>query len=112
MEKGIPCKPAILSKEFKTSRANIYDYGRKEFGVLQAERYDIKIAKSLSSLHYSYTRHAECSQMRTASRMYRRIKLGSYLIIYRIAATRIEVLDIIHSKSGSGRYRAVRSIRL
>jgi hypothetical protein len=44
--------------------------------------------------------------------MYRNIILDAHLIIYRITDTRIEVLDIIHSASSTGKIRAVRNIRL
>ena len=112
MEDEITCKPYIVSREFNESRKQIYEYTLDIFGYFQAERYKQKIRKSLDTLSTFYTAYPECRHIPTKSRMYRNIILPAHLIIYRITARRIEVLDIIHSASSIRKIRGVRKIRL
>ncbi|MDR0732733.1 MAG: type II toxin-antitoxin system RelE/ParE family toxin [Dysgonamonadaceae bacterium] len=112
MEERIPYKPYEVSDQFFTSRAQIYDYTYDIFGYFQAERYLQKIKKSLVTLPEYYTVYPECRPLATKSRMYRNIILDAHLIIYRITDKRIEVLDIVHSASSTGKIRAVRRIHL
>jgi plasmid stabilization system protein ParE len=112
MEEGIPRKPIEISDPFFASRTNIYDYTLDTFGYFQAERYLQQIRRSLYTLPGFYLAYPECRHLATKSRMYRNIILDAHLIIYRITARRIEVLDIIHAASSIRRIRAARSIRL
>jgi len=112
MEKGIPRKPYIVSREFNENRIHIYEYSLDKFGYFQAERYLQKIRNSLDTLHDFYLAYPECRYLATKSRMYRNIILDAHLIIYRITKVRIEVLDIVHSASGIGRIRSIRKIQL
>ena len=112
MEKGISCKPYVTSDKFFESRREVYDCGASMFGYFQAERYDGKIEKAIETLSSYYTAYPECRYLATKSRMYRNIILDAHLIVYRIAAERIEVLDIIHSASSITKIRNVRKIRL
>jgi plasmid stabilization system protein ParE len=90
----------------------VYDYSIRTFGYLQAERYDRKIETAIESLPYNYTAHAPCRHIPTKSHMYRNIILDAHLIIYRITADRIEVLDIVHGASSISKIRRVRKVRL
>jgi len=112
MEEELPCKPVEVSDEFKVRRTQIYDYSIETFGYFQAERYMNKIEKALSTLYKYYTAYPECRHLATKSRKYRNIILDAHLIIYRITDERIEVLDIVHSKSSISKIRNVRKIRL
>ena len=112
MEEGIPRKPYKVSGEFKESRKHIYDYSCETFGEVQAIRYMQKIRDALDTLPEFYTYYPECRHIPTKSRMYRNIILGSHLIIYRITAARIEVLDIVHGAMSVSRIRATRKIRV
>ena len=112
MEEAIPRKQVKISVKFYKSIDHIYDFGYETFGYLQAERYDQKIIKAIDALPESYLIHPPCRHIPTKSRMYRNIILGSHLIIYRITAERIEVLDIIHGAMSVSKIRSVRKIRL
>ena len=112
MEEEITRKPYVVSREFNTSRENIYEYTLDIFGYFQAERYGQKIRRSLDTLPDFYKAYPECRHLATKSRMYRNIILDAHLIIYRITNERIEVLDIIHSTSSIGKIRGTRKIRL
>ena len=112
MEEGIPCKPVEVSDIFKANRTNVFDYSLETFGYFQADRYLRNIEKALDTLSCFYTFYPECRHLATKSRKYRNIILDAHLIIYRITATRIEVLDIIHSASSITKIRNVRKINL
>ncbi|MCL1932786.1 MAG: type II toxin-antitoxin system RelE/ParE family toxin [Candidatus Azobacteroides sp.] len=111
MEEGISRKPYVISDKFFDSRSHIYDYGIHTFGYFQTERYNRQIEKTIETLSDFYYAYPECRHLATKSRIYRNIILDSHLIIYRITAERIEVLDIIHSASSIRKIRGVRKVR-
>ena len=112
MEEEVTCKPYVTSIKFRESRSEVFYYGLQTFGYIQAERYDQKIAKAIESLPEHYISYSECRHLATKSRKYRNIMLDAHLIIYRVTSERIEVLDIVHSKSSITKIRNVRKIRL
>jgi len=112
MEERISCKQVKVSDQFYESFEQIYDFGIESFGFLQAERYKQEIRTSLDMLSIFYAAYPECRHLATKSRIYRNIILDAHLIIYRITAERIEVLDIIHSASSIRKIRSIRNIRL
>ena len=112
MEERISCKPVEVSDKFKANRRQIFDYSFETFGYRQAERYMEKIDNALSALSECYLHHSECRHLATKSRKYRNIILDAHKIIYRITSERIEVLNIVHSRSSIAKIRAVRKIRL
>jgi len=111
MGNELPRKPVVVSDEFKESRRQIYDYSFATFGAVQAARYREKIRAAVSSLPENYTYYPPCRHIPTKSHMYRNIILDAHLIIYRIAASRIEVLDIVHGAMSVNRIRSTRKIR-
>jgi plasmid stabilization system protein ParE len=112
MEEGVSRKKLEVSDRFYKSYELVYDFGMCTFGFHQAERYTQQIRNYLSTLSTHYMAYPECRHLATQSRRYRNIILDSHLIIYRITASRIEVLDIIHSASGIRKIRGVRKIRI
>jgi plasmid stabilization system protein ParE len=112
MEEKMSRKPFVITGEFRASRKRIYNYSLDTFGYFQAERYVQQINKAVETLSDYHTAYPECRHLATKSRMYRNIVLDSHLIIYRITANRVEVLDIIHSASSIAKIRGVRNIRL
>jgi len=112
MAERLSAKKVIGSDNYQESLQTVLEYGIETFGRLQAVKYFNIICDLVERLSTEYTYHPECRYIPTKSRMYRNIILDSHLIIYRITAKRIEVLDIIHSASSIGKIRASRSIRL
>jgi len=112
MGEGIPRKPVEVSNKFKASRADVHNYTFDTFGYFQAIRYREKINNALLSLPERYLSYPECRHIPTKSRMYRNIIIDPHLIIYRIAAERIEVLDIIHGAMSVSKIRDARKIQL
>ena len=112
MEDGFTQKPYVISDKFYESRSQVYYYGLRTFGYFQAERYNHKIEKAIETLSVFYAVYPECRHLATKSRIYRNIILDAHLIIYRITAERIEVLDIIHGAKSICKIRQVRKIKL
>ena len=112
MEKGISRKPYKVSDQFDAHSTEVYHYTFNTFGYFQAERYLQKIRNAVLSLPELYLSYPECRHLPTKSRMYRNIILDAHLILYRITAERIEVLDIIHGAMSVSQIRKVRSIRI
>jgi len=112
MEKEIISKQVKLSEQFYESVEQVYDFGLEMFGYFQAERYKQEIRESLDTLPDFHMVYPECRHLATKSRMYRNIILDAHLIIYRITAYRIEVLDIVHSASNIGKIRDTRKIQV
>ncbi|MCL2132199.1 MAG: type II toxin-antitoxin system RelE/ParE family toxin [Lentimicrobiaceae bacterium] len=112
MEGKVFSKPYVVSMKFNVSRENIYEYTLDIFGYFQAERYKQKIRQSLDTLPDFHMVYPECRHIATKSQKYRNIILDAHLIIYRITDERIEVLDIVHSASNSGKIRDTRKIHI
>jgi len=91
---------------------HIYDYTVGTFGEVQAMRYWQRIDYAIDTLPDRYTYYTPCRHIPTKSLKYRNIILDAHLIIYRITAARIEVLDIVHGAMSVSRIRSVRGIRL
>ena len=93
----------IRKKEVKTSSLfdtidllDIYEYEEATFGQKLALNFIDDIYYYVEKLETEYLLHPECRHLVTKTKMYRNIILGSYLIIYRIRAEKIEVLRAFH----------------
>ena len=73
MEGEVARKSYVVSREFNTSRENIYEYTLDIFGYFQAERYRQEIRQSLDTLPDFYVAYPECRHIPTKNRMYRNI---------------------------------------
>ena len=105
-------KPVIYSTQFKQDVIDVYKYGLETFGKIQAEKYQSNIYKLVDNLDVAYDIYPECRHLPTKTKMYRWIILDSHLIIYRITATRIIVLRIVHSHRSITKIKASRKIKL
>ncbi len=75
---------------------SIHEYGTATFGIKSADYFIDEIYLRIEQLSNNPFLHPECRHLETTSKKYRNIILGSYLIIYRISKTRIEVLRAFH----------------
>ena len=105
-------KEVITSGNYERHLVEILEYSIETFGHVQTCKYFDKISRLVESLETDYLHHSECPHLATKSRKYRNIFLDAHKIIYRVTTERIEVLDIVHSKSSITKTRAVRKIRL
>ncbi len=97
-------KRVQLSAQFEIDIQNIYEYGVEIFGIKLADQYSQHILALSYGLNDLYLMYPECRWLLTKGRIYRNIILESHLIIYRIKKERIEVLEVIHSKSSLYRF--------
>lgn len=105
-------RPINISDLFYESTKQIFDYGIEQFGELQALKYECLIYEELQLLPHRYLAHPECRHIPTMSKMYRSIMLPAHFILYRITATRIEVLDIISYRESISKIQKRRQIKL
>jgi toxin ParE1/3/4 len=104
--------PVRVSSEFNFDLDNVYTYGIDTFGIRQAELYENEIWKLVEGLSLNWQFFSECRHLTTKSKMYRWIILDSHLIIYRITATEIQVLRIVHSHRSVTKIKDSKSIKL
>ena len=91
---------------------DIFEYGEATFGLNAALYFFEDLKLIIRRLEFEYLLHAECRHLETKSKKYRNIILGSYLIIYRITPTRIEVLRAFHGSRSPRTIKNSRSIKI
>ena len=91
-------KKAVISSDLfeLLDLPSIYKYGQHTFGVALADAFFWDIIDRVRLLETEYMMHPECRYLPTKNKIYRNIILGSYLIIYRITPTNIEILRAFH----------------
>ena len=89
-------KKVAKSSFYYSDLQEIFEYGEATFGEKAALIFYEEIFSDIENLESQYYLHPECRHLTTKTKKYRNIILGSYLIIYRITATRIEVLRAFH----------------
>lgn len=106
-------KEVVTSKLFDTIDVlDIYEYGESTFGERLAVSFIDEIYSYIGKLKSQYLLHPECRHLETKTKIYRNIILGSYLIIYRIRANRIEVLRAFHGSRSPRIIRQVRKVKI
>lgn len=91
---------------------DIYEYGEVTFGEKLASYFINDIYSSIERLETQYLLHPECRHLETKTKIYRNIIFGSYLIIYRIRANRIEVLRAFHGSRSPKIINQVRKVKI
>jgi toxin ParE1/3/4 len=103
----------VVSEKYRDDLKKIFHYGIETFGYKGAVLFYENIERIVNNLGSEYFMYPECRFLMTKSRMYRNIILESYLIIYRITKSRIEVLRVFHSSiCTTTRIRLVRKINI
>ena len=108
---GTKAKPVIASLLFYSSVDQIFTYGKMTFGEQTAIKYENLIYEKVQQLATDYLLHAEYPYLPTKDKRYRRIVLPAHLIVYRITAKQIEVLDIIHQAQSISHITQLRNIK-
>ena len=105
--------PVVVSDQYHDDIKNVFYYGLDTFGMQAAVHFNQNIERIVNNLESEYYMYPECRFIVTKARMYRNIILESYLIIYRIANSRVEVLRIFHtSRCTTNRIRGIRKIKI
>ena len=90
----------------------IFHYGMVTFGIKIADSFISEIFTRTERLETEYLLHPECRHLETKTQIYRNIILGSYLIIYRIRANKIEVLRAFHGSRSPKEIKKVKQIKI
>ena len=95
-----------------SSLEQIYEYGIETFAYTAATVFIEELILQIEQLSVNYLLHPECRYLATKSKMYRNLIYGSYIVIYRVSLTRVEVLNVLHSSRSISSIKASRKIRL
>ena len=104
-------KEVIRSQFYYKDIQDIFEYGEASFGEKVALHFYDELKLMVRNLETNYLTNPECRHLETKTKIYRNIILGSYLIIYRIRANKIEVLRAFHGSRSPKEIRKVKSIK-
>lgn len=96
---------AIVSLE------QIYEYGIETFALAAATVFIEELISRIEQLSSDYHIHPECRYLQTKSKKYRNIIHGSYIAIYRITDSRIEVLNVLHNSRSISAIKTSRKVK-
>ena len=105
-------KEVIRSTFYFADIQNIFEYGEATFGERAALIFYEDLKLRARELETNYLVNPECHHLETKTKIYRNIILGSYLIIYRIRAHKIEVLRAFHGSRSPRIIKQVRKVKV
>jgi plasmid stabilization system protein ParE len=105
-------KKVVKSIYYYKDIQDIFEYGEATFGEKAALSFFDELLMDTQNLESRYLLHPECHHLETKTKKYRNIIFGSYLIIYRITPTRIEVLRAFHGSRSPKSIKESRSIKV
>lgn len=110
MEKKI--RKVVLSSILHEDLSDIYDYGIESFGENMAGLFISNIYQQIYELPFLFLVYPEYRHLATKTRIYRNIILGKYIIIFRVRASKIEVLRALHSSRNPETIKAIKKIKI
>ena len=105
-------RKVVYAKAYLINLESIYHYGNATFGFNASKLFIEKLYLKTENLSISYRSYPECRSIRTKDKAYRTMIYNSYLIIYRITKSRIEVLSVLHSSRSIQNIKSVKRISL
>lgn len=105
-------RPVILSEITIKSLEQIYNYGVETFAYNAATLFIEELYLRISQLSTAFLLHPECQFLITKNNIYRNLIHGNYMVIYRITAKNIEVLNVYHSSRSPSKIKASKKIKL
>ena len=105
-------KEVIRSQYYYNDIQDIFEYGEACFGEKAALYFYEDLKLMVRNLETNYLVNPECRHLETKTKIYRNIILGSYLIIYRIRANKIEVLRAFHGSRSPKEIKKVKQIKI
>jgi toxin ParE1/3/4 len=87
-------------------------YGIETFSYTAATVFIEELILKIEQLSINYLIYPECRYLVTKSKIYRNLIYGSYLVIYRVNASRIEVLNVLHVSRSISNIKASRKIKI
>jgi plasmid stabilization system protein ParE len=101
-----------FSDQALKSLHQIYEYGIETFSLTSATVYLDELVEKIESLSENYLLYPQCRYLPTKSKKYRNMIFGTYLVLYRITKSRIEVLNVYHSSRSISYIKSSRKIKL
>ena len=111
MEDVVNRKDVVSSLELENDIKEIYLYSLDTFGRRKADEYLDTLKRHIRQLEEWHLMYPECRQIPTKGKIYRRVIVGSHIIIYRIAK-RVEVLRIFHLASSNQKIISARTVNI
>ncbi len=105
-------KEVVRSIFYLNDIQDIFEYGQITFGEKAALYFYDELKIIVRNLETNYLVNPECRHLETKTKIYRNIILGSYLIIYRIRAHKIEVLRAFHGSRSPKIIKQVKKIKI
>ena len=105
-------KEVVRSTFYLADIQDVFEYGEATFGEKAAIFFYEDIRSIVRSLETHYLLHPEWRHLETKTKRYRNIILGSYLIIYRIKAHKIEVLRAFHGSRSPKYIKPIKKITI
>lgn len=104
--------PVVKSEDYYIDVQGIFEYGLEVFGYHAADAFVNELISKVESLALQYELYPEYRLISTKNQIYSNIVLASYLIIYRITPSNIEILRAINGRMSIANIKAVRGIKL
>ena len=85
-------RTVIFYLQFQSDLQNIFIYRLETFGIRAAESFLSELIFRVQNGSFNYELYVECMHLKTKLRQYCSLLIGSYLLVYRITPSKIEVL--------------------
>lgn len=105
-------RQVVISDIAIESLENIFLYGIETFSFNSATVFIEEIYNRIYQLTTDFFLHPICRFIPTKTGMYRNLIHSKYLVLYRVTAERVEVLNIIHSSRKPSRIKTMRKIKI
>lgn len=105
-------KEVVRSNFYLQDIIDVFEYGSATFGERAGLIFYEDLKMIVRGLETHYLLHPECRHLESKTKIYRNIIFGSYLIIYRIKAQKIEVLRAFHGSRSPKEIKKVRKITI
>ena len=105
-------KEVVRSTFYLQDIVDIFEYGSATFGEKAGLIFYEDLKLTVRNLETQYLLNPECRHLPTKTKIYRNIIFGSYLIIYRIRAQKIEVLRAFHGSRSPKEIKSTRKIKI
>jgi toxin ParE1/3/4 len=105
-------REVVVSDLALRSLEDIYEYGIETFAINAANIFIEELFIKIAQLSTRYDLYPECRYLITKTKIYRNLIFGSYLVIYRITATKIQVLNVLHSSRSIATIKASKKVTI
>jgi len=103
-------REVVVSNLALQSLEQIYEYGIETFAISAANIFIEELFIMITQLSTRYHLFPECRYLTTKNKTYRNLIFGSYLVLYRVTSTRIEVLNVLHSSRSIAAIKAAKKV--